>query len=251
MVHGGGGFAESFLLFLPGVCQALLFAPECGKHLVRLLEFFHSLLHGHPCVAERVVECGGVFEGTFGSEGLTELFAFCGEHFAQPVALFTVGAHTLLPACHLPAGHLCTELQQGILVLTEDELFVGLCPIVVEFGNAFRELLKVVVAPSAEGDDVVEILVEVFEPGIALCHEVAVRFHPFVDKLELSVDVPELALQFFHLLFSTVDLFVYAAQFQRMEVEGTDLLLQFLDIPVFGVDDHFNGGASRLAVDGR
>ena len=75
--------------------------------------------------------------------------------------------------------------------------------------------------------------------------------HNLRDELELGVDVPELALQLFHLLFSTVDLFVYAAQFQRMEVEGTNLLLQFLDIPVFGVDDHFNGGASRLAVDGR
>ena len=71
-----------------------------------------------------------------------------------------------------------------------------------------------------------------------------------MDKFEFGVDVPELSLQFFHFLFGSVYLFVDATQLQCMEVEGADFLFQFLDVPVFGVDDHFDGGASGLAVDG-
>lgn len=143
------------------------------------------------------------------------------------------------------------SVEQGLSVFALLDAAVHGGPLVVEFRQALAVLVHLALLPSVEGEDFVEVFVELGLSSVGFAEGIVCVVDALVEHTEIDVELLGDFFAFGELEFDLFDFGRERGDGIVVLIEVRDELLAFVHFLLHGVEQHVDGGESCLAVHAR
>ena len=143
------------------------------------------------------------------------------------------------------------SVEQGLSVFALLDAAVHGGPLVVEFRQALAVLVHLALLPSVEGEDFVEVFVELGLSSVGFAEGIVRVVDALVEHTEIDVELLGDFFAFGELEFDLFDFGRERGDGIVVLIEMRDQLLAFVHFLLHGVEQHVDGGESCLAVHAR